>query len=184
MVLKQTPWEEYRAKTLFEKRTEEWEQAFSKMHPNYLVGAMRKLLNGQIRIHQGIDIYGEKGLRIVSMFSGKVIFTGTLIGYGKTIIVKNRIGTHSYSIIYAHLDSINVKQNSIITAGQEIGKLGESGIRVREDNNIPITSLTGKTITGPHLHLEILEDVNLKFENNRIIKSAISEKIYNNEEFT
>lgn len=182
MVLKQTPWETHRPKLEHEKRTEQWENAFSKMHPNYTLGAARILSNGQIRIHEGIDIYAEKGLPIVSMFSGKVIFTGEIKGYGKTIVIKNRLGTHNYSIIYSHLDSINVNEGAIVLAGQEIGKMGESGISLRKNNKIPVTPLTGKTITGPHLHLEILEDVELSFEENKIIKSKIQEKIFKTKE--
>ncbi|MCC7552465.1 M23 family metallopeptidase [Candidatus Micrarchaeota archaeon] len=182
MILKQTPWEEYRPKLEHEKRIAQWEESFSKMHKNYLLGAPRVLSNKQIRIHQGIDIYGEKGLSVVSMFSGKVIFSGELKGFGKTVIIKNRLGTHNYSIIYAHLDFINVREGTIVIAGQEIGKLGESGISIRDTNEIPQTPLTGKTITGPHLHLEILEDVELKFENNTIYKNSIREKVYSSKE--
>ncbi len=182
MVLRQTPWEEHRPKLEHEKRSIQWEEAFSKMHQNYMLGAARLLSNGQIRIHQGIDIYGEKGLSVVSMFSGKVIFAGELIGHGKTVIIKNRLGMHNYSIIYSHLNSIDVQTGTIVMAGQKIGNLGESGISLRTKKDIPETPLTGKTITGPHLHLEILEDVNLKIEEKKIVKSNISEKVYRSKE--
>ena len=170
-----TPWEEKALPGRFtaDQRQEEikWQDAFSKMHPLYLVGAPRHLSkSGAIRPHEGIDIYAELGTRIVSMFSGKVIFSGDIIGYGKCVIVKNKIGEHEYSVVYAHFNKTFVKKDTIVVAGQLIGTVGESGIMLRTGGEIPVTSLTGKSMTGPHLHLEILEDTDIEISNKRIRK--------------
>ena len=66
---------------------------------------------------------------------GKIIFTGWQSVYGNFIMIK-----HDNNIItlYAHLESISIKNGQQINQGDVIGKMGS----------------TGRT-TGPHLHFEV-----------------------------
>ena len=88
------------------------------------------------RIHQGTDIDLETGEPIYATFDGRVrITTYVRYGYGNLVVIRHDNGLETY---YAHLSEINVKPNQWVTAGQVIGKGGNTG-----------------RSTGSHLHYEI-----------------------------
>ena len=88
------------------------------------------------RIHQGTDIDLETGEPIYATFDGRVrITTYIRYGYGNLVVIRHDNGLETY---YAHLSEINVKPNQWVTAGQVIGKGGNTG-----------------RSTGSHLHYEI-----------------------------
>ena len=88
------------------------------------------------RIHQGTDIDLETGDPIYATFDGRVrITTYVGNGYGKLVIIRHDNGLETY---YAHLSEINVEPNQWVSAGQVIGKGGNTG-----------------RSTGSHLHYEI-----------------------------
>lgn len=84
--------------------------------------------------HTGVDIAADTGTKIIASTGGEVILSSEEGDYGKHIKIK--IG--EVSIIYAHCNSLYVKQGDIITQGQEIAEVGSTG-----------------NSTGPHLHFEI-----------------------------
>lgn len=92
----------------------------------------------KIRNHQGVDYAAPTGTIIRSAGDGKILFQGTLRGYGKTVIIEHGAG---YRTLYAHLHKYNNKQyiGSKVRQGQTIGYVGSSGLA-----------------TGPHLHYEFL----------------------------
>lgn len=88
------------------------------------------------RIHQGTDIDLETGDPIYATFDGRVRHTTYIArGYGNLIIIRHDNGLETF---YAHLSEINVKPGDWVTAGQVIGKGGNTG-----------------RSTGSHLHYEI-----------------------------
>ena len=88
------------------------------------------------RVHQGTDIDLETGEPIYATFDGRVRVTTYIKGgYGNMVIIRHDNGLETY---YAHLSEINVKPNQWVTAGQVIGKGGNTG-----------------RSTGSHLHYEI-----------------------------
>ena len=88
------------------------------------------------RVHQGTDIDLETGEPIYATFDGRVRITTYIKGgYGNMVIIRHDNGLETY---YAHLSEINVKPNQWVTAGQVIGKGGNTG-----------------RSTGSHLHYEI-----------------------------
>ncbi len=84
--------------------------------------------------HTGVDIAATAGTKIISATSGQVVLASEQGDYGKHL--KIQIG--DVSIIYAHCNSLYVKQGDIIQQGQEIAEVGSTG-----------------NSTGPHLHFEI-----------------------------
>ncbi len=84
--------------------------------------------------HTGTDIAANLGTKIVSATDGEVVLASEEGDYGKHL--KIQIG--EVSIIYAHCNSLYVKQGDIVTQGQEIAEVGSTG-----------------NSTGPHLHFEI-----------------------------
>ena len=96
---------------------------------------------GASTFHKGIDIPGGgvSGKSVVASDSGKVVIakTGYNGGRGNYIVIDhgNKKGS-----LYQHLQSFSVKVGQSVNQGQEIAKMGSTGVS-----------------TGPHLHFEIHE---------------------------
>ncbi len=90
------------------------------------------------KFHTGIDITSPMGRTIVAADTGVVIFSGRNGGYGKMITIDHGIG---FSTVYAHCSVLSVKVGQKVIKGQEIGKVGTTGLS-----------------TGPHLHFEIRKE--------------------------
>ena len=87
--------------------------------------------------HGGIDVGGWTGAPVKAADAGYVAVAsgGWNAGYGNHVIIDHGNG---FVTLYAHLNSIYVKPGESVTAGQQIGGLGNTG-----------------NSTGPHLHFEI-----------------------------
>jgi murein hydrolase activator len=80
-------------------------------------------------VSNGINIKIKKGTAVRSIFNGKVLYTGTLEGYGNIIIVGHGMNYHS---LYGHLDEINTNSGKNIRTGQIIGRSGDTGSMLGE----------------------------------------------------
>jgi murein DD-endopeptidase MepM/ murein hydrolase activator NlpD len=89
---------------------------------------------GYRRFHKGIDIGVPMGTPLYSMRDGVVIFSGTMNGYGRVIMVDHG----SLVTLYAHNSSLVKREGQIVKGGQLIAYSGNSGLS-----------------TGPHLHFEV-----------------------------
>lgn len=108
----------------------------------------RRYVNGQPRSpHTGVDIAAPAGTPIIAPLSGRVLLVRSMYLDGNTVVIGHGRGLVS---VYCHLSKIDVKPGQWIKAGNEIGKVGQ----------------TGRT-TGPNLHWGI------RFENARISPLAL-----------
>ena len=82
-----------------------------------------KIYNTYI-VHNGVSIRVRKGAPVRSVFNGKVLYTGTLDGYGNIIIIGHGMYYHS---LYGHLDEIISSAGKTVRSGQIIGRSGDSG---------------------------------------------------------
>lgn len=98
--------------------------------------ARRHPVLGVVRRHKGLDIAAPSGTRITAPASGRVIFSGTRFGFGRTVEIEHGNGVVTR---YAHCRSLEVKVGDEVLPGQVIATVGASGLA-----------------TGPHLHYEIL----------------------------
>ena len=74
--------------------------------------------------NKGLDIAGKTGQPVNASATGTVLYVGTGIrGYGKLIVVRHN---KSYSTVYAHNDTILVKEGQRVTKGQKIAEMGNS----------------------------------------------------------
>lgn len=92
---------------------------------------------GRSGVHKGIDIFGKRGVPVVSPVSGVVVYSGTISMGGNVIVVLSG----DFKLHYlAHLESINKDNGLLVNASQIIATLGDSG------------NARGKQ---PHLHYSI-----------------------------
>jgi murein DD-endopeptidase MepM/ murein hydrolase activator NlpD len=98
------------------------------------VGLRPDPINGDIRMHKGVDIAIAEGTPVKPVASGRVAYSGMQPGYGNMVIVQHDDGMIS---IYAHHSRNLVK----------------TGARVGKDTMIAYSGSTGHS-TGPHLHFE------------------------------
>lgn len=87
------------------------------------------------RRHDGIDISARQGTPIKASASGKVVFSGTMRGYGNLILIRH---DDNFFTAYAHNKVNKAKKGQSVKRGQVIAEVGR----------------TGRT-TGAHLHFEI-----------------------------
>ncbi len=94
---------------------------------------LRRFFNGRPRSpHSGVDIRAKTGEPISATNSGRVVLVRNCYLSGNTVVIDHGLGLYS---IYAHLNSVRVKQGEIVKKGDIIGAAG----------------MTGRA-TGPHLH--------------------------------
>ncbi|MFO3795839.1 MAG: M23 family metallopeptidase [Anaerolineales bacterium] len=101
-------------------------------------------------VHTGVDIPAEAGSPVLAAGEGVVIwadwglFSGTPGNnndpYGKAIAIRHDFGYQGKALytIYAHLSRIETVVGRVVKRGEEIGKVGDTGMT-----------------TGPHLHFEV-----------------------------
>ena len=87
--------------------------------------------SGASTYHEGIDIAAALGTAVSAFNSGVVQFAGSAGGYGNQVIIDHLNGLVTY---YSHLNDIMVSAGQTVSAGQQIGTVGSTGIS-----------------TGPHL---------------------------------
>ncbi|MEB3233064.1 MAG: M23 family metallopeptidase, partial [Leptolyngbyaceae bacterium] len=93
------------------------------------------IFGGQ-RFHYGLDYGAPHGTPILASIPGRVETTGSLDGYGLTVIVENEeLGLRT---LYAHMSGIGVNKGDGVEQGVVLGWVGNTG-----------------NSTGPHLHFEV-----------------------------
>ncbi|WP_210421264.1 murein hydrolase activator NlpD [Pantoea sp. SO10] len=75
--------------------------------------------------NKGVDIAGSRGQPVVATASGRVVYAGNALrGYGNLIIIKHN---DDYLSAYAHNDSMLVREQQEVKAGQKIATMGSTG---------------------------------------------------------
>ena len=68
---------------------------------------------------------------------GKVTFVSSQSGYGNHVYIEK----DDVTTVYAHCKTIYVKEGDMLSQGQQIGEVGQTG-----------------NATGPHLHFEVRKE--------------------------
>ena len=87
--------------------------------------------------HAGIDIAVNEGTVFVAAMEGKVTFVSSQSGYGNHVYIEK----DDVTTVYAHCKTIYVKEGDMLSQGQQIGEVGQTG-----------------NATGPHLHFEVRKE--------------------------
>ena len=77
------------------------------------------------QVHLGLDLASVAHSPVPSSNNGKVVFTGYLGIYGKTVVIDHGFGLFS---TYSHLSAFDVKQGQVILKGEVIGRTGSTGL--------------------------------------------------------
>ena len=101
-------------------------------------GERRNPILGKWELHNGLDIAVAEGTDVVAVKSGTVTEVRTSATYGKVLKYETKDG---YTVMYAHLSKVLVKQGEEIRQGQVVAKSGNTGLS-----------------TGPHLHYSLWKD--------------------------
>lgn len=92
--------------------------------------------------HAGIDLKAPKGTKVFAARDGWVVFSGTVRGHGRVVVLEHEDGFHT---VYAHNQKNVVSPEKdgerLIKAGELIALVGASG-----------------NATTPHVHFEIRQD--------------------------
>lgn len=89
--------------------------------------------------HSGLDFSAPKGTPIYATGDGRVYKAKkSRFGYGNKVVIDHGYG---YQTVYAHLNTIDVRQGQRVKRGQQIGTVGNTGLS-----------------TSPHLHYEVLKN--------------------------
>jgi len=86
-------------------------------------------------MHTGIDIGAPTGTKVVAANAGRVMMAGWNDSYGNLVMIDHGGGIVT---LYAHNSSLLVKTGDIVMPGDQIAKIGSTGMS-----------------TGPHLHFEV-----------------------------
>jgi murein DD-endopeptidase MepM/ murein hydrolase activator NlpD len=95
-------------------------------------------INSKRAYHRGVDIRGRMGTEVKATADGKVIRQLYDKGDGNFVLIDHGNG---FRTKFAHLKKSLVKKGDLVTRGQVIGLVGNSG-----------------RSTGPHVHYEIHYD--------------------------
>lgn len=93
---------------------------------------------GSSGVHKGIDIFADKTQPVLSATHGIVVYRGELEKGGKVVAVLGPAWRLHY---YAHLHTIEASAGAVLTAGDILGTVGNTG------------NAAGKS---PHLHYTVI----------------------------
>ena len=117
--------------------------AITPIHPDRLTrygtdyGYRRNPITGLTHFHKGVDHTAPTGTPIYAAADGVVNFANYRAnGYGKHVIINH--GIDGLSTLYAHMNTIIVREGEQVVRGQQIGTVGSTGLSL-----------------GPHLHYEV-----------------------------
>lgn len=93
--------------------------------------------------HDGLDLYAPIGTTAYACIDGEVYNDYISTTYGNTIGIKGTYDGNTYYFFYAHLSERNVVIGDSVSAGDVIGKTGQSG------------NASGQASKMNHLHFEV-----------------------------
>jgi murein hydrolase activator len=79
---------------------------------------------GTVLLQKGIDLRAEAGTPVLAIANGKVVHAAPLRGYGNLLIVDQGQG---FFTLYAHLESIDRSVGELVSAGERLGAVGDTG---------------------------------------------------------
>jgi peptidoglycan hydrolase CwlO-like protein len=79
------------------------------------------------KLHAGVDLAAKGTVPVVSAADGVVIRSYYSSSYGNAIFIAHSINGQTYTTVYAHLSSRAVGEGQVVSKGQFIGNMGNTG---------------------------------------------------------
>lgn len=79
------------------------------------------------KLHAGVDLAAKGTVPVVSAADGVVIRSYYSSSYGNAIFIAHSINGQTYTTVYAHLSSRSVGEGQVVSKGQFIGNMGNTG---------------------------------------------------------
>jgi murein DD-endopeptidase MepM/ murein hydrolase activator NlpD len=83
--------------------------------------------------HKGIDIFAKSGTPVISATKGIVVYTGNWKLGGNVVLVMDPHLRYHY---YAHLSVIGTHKFAVVSLGEEIGKVGNTGNAIHTPSHL------------------------------------------------
>lgn len=77
-----------------------------------------------VEAHQGVDIAGQPGARVVAAAEGVVDFVGEDAVLGNYLEIRHGF---DYTTVYGHCESVRVSPGAKVRAGEQVAKMGRTG---------------------------------------------------------
>ena len=113
--------------------------------PHPVAGSLRLAFGRQVdpefgteTLRTGIEIEAPSGASVIAVAAGRVLFAGWFRGYGQMVILDHGRDTMTIS---GYLEELAVAAGESVAAGQEIGRVGQTG-----------------SLSSPGLYFEIRKD--------------------------
>jgi len=100
-------------------------------------GVRKDPFSGLPAMHKGVDFAGKEGDEIMATAAGIVTWADERYGYGNLVEIDHGDGLVTR---YGHNKTINVKVGDVVTKGQAIALMGNTG-----------------RSTGAHVHYEVIQ---------------------------
>lgn len=98
--------------------------AFTKPAAGYLSSGFGTRSLGN---HKGVDIAASGTVPIVAAADGVVIRSYYSSSYGNAVFISHSINGQIYTTVYAHMRSRDVSEGQVVSKGQQIGIMGNTG---------------------------------------------------------
>ena len=99
-------------------------------------GIRKDPFSGLPTMHKGLDFAGKEGEPVLATGAGIITWSGSRYGYGNLVEIDHGDGLVTR---YGHNKELNVKIGDVVTKGQSIAKMGNTG-----------------RSTGAHVHYEVI----------------------------
>jgi murein DD-endopeptidase MepM/ murein hydrolase activator NlpD len=99
-------------------------------------GIRKDPFSGLPAMHKGLDFAGKEGEAVVATGAGIITWSGSRYGYGELVEIDHGDGLVTR---YGHNKVVNVKIGDVVTKGQTIAEMGNTG-----------------RSTGAHVHYEVI----------------------------
>tara|TARA_B110000902_G_scaffold197798_1_gene224427 strand:+ start:129 stop:1037 length:909 start_codon:yes stop_codon:yes gene_type:complete len=101
-------------------------------------GIRKDPFSGLPAMHKGLDFAGKEGDRVLATGAGIITWSGSRYGYGNLVEIDHGDGLITR---YGHNKEVNVKIGDVVTKGQTIAEMGNTG-----------------RSTGAHVHYEVIRN--------------------------
>ena len=105
---------------------------------SYYYGIRKDPFSGLPAMHKGLDFAGKEGERVLATGAGIITWSGSRYGYGNLVEIDHGDGLITR---YGHNKEVNVKIGDVVTKGQTIAEMGNTG-----------------RSTGAHVHYEVIRN--------------------------